>query len=122
MAVARKGKNKIAVNERLYIYSVYDAIGDSDEGFWTLEVTADHDWQWQFTYPLTELELKSLARRQSRPLSRQPIDSPRSPLRVHVRQLPTELSRIFPAHLFHRTNGDTLAGPDQTWPIALVAT
>lgn len=67
MAVARKGKNKITVNEKLYLWSVHDAMGFGDEGIWTLEVTADHDWRWQFTYPLTELELRILAKGVDRP-------------------------------------------------------
>ena len=67
MAVGRKGKNRIMVNDQLYLWTVSDAMGDSGEGFWTLNVTADHDWQWRFSYPLTELELTALAVLSSHP-------------------------------------------------------
>ena len=67
MAVARKGKKRITVDGKLYLWSVDDVMAFASEGFWTLEVTADHDWQWQFSYPLTELELRFLAKKSTRP-------------------------------------------------------
>lgn len=59
MANRRKGRRKIWVDGELYVWEVRD--GSDDEAIWCLAVTADNDWQKQFYYPLTEVNLRQLA-------------------------------------------------------------